>query len=62
MKASDIYERRIFKNKFKDLYNQDNYNFAINNNLLNNIITKWRNNSNRFTKISVFDNAYDYSL
>ena len=50
MNASDIYDRRLFKMKFKELYNKDNYYFSINNNFLNNIIKKWRNKTNKFTK------------
>ena len=60
MNSSTIYDRNIYKDKFKDIYNKENYNFPIDNNFLSNIITKWRNNSNRFTKLSVWDNIYDF--
>ena len=60
MNSSTIYDRNIYKDKFKDIYNKDNSNFQIDNNFLSNIISKWRNNSNRFTKSTVWDNIYDY--
>jgi hypothetical protein len=40
--SSDIYDRSLFKNKFKEIYNKNKYNFQINNNMLSNIITKWK--------------------
>ena len=61
MNSSDIYDRRLFKKKFKDLYNNESYDYPINNNFLNNIIIRWRSKTTKFTKISVFENAYDYS-
>ena len=60
MNNSSIYDRTLFKNQFKDLYNNNKYNFEINNNLLSNIITKWKQKSNRFTKYCVLDNVFDY--
>ena len=60
MNSSDIYDRGLFKTKFKDIYNKNKYNFQINNNMLSNIITKWKNNSNRFSKATVWDNTTDY--
>ena len=59
MNNSSIYDRTLFKNQFKDLYNNNKYNFEINNNLLSNIITKWKQKSNRFTKYCVLDNFLD---
>ena len=32
----------------------------INNNLLSNVISKWKIKTNKFTKYSIFDNKYDY--
>ena len=49
MNNSRIYGRALFKNQFKDLYNNNKYNFKIDNNLLSNIITKWKQKSNRFS-------------
>ena len=60
MNKSNIYDRTLFMSKFKELYNKNKYHFPLNNNLLSNIITKWKNNSNRFTKLCIFDNQYDY--
>ena len=39
----------ILVNKNLKLYtNKNNYNFEINNNMFSNIITKWKQKSNRF--------------
>ena len=61
MNSCDIYDRRLFKKKFKELYNNGSYDFPLNNTILNNIITRWRSKTTKFTKISVFENAYDYT-
>ena len=60
MNSSDIYDRNIFKTKFLELYNNKKYNFPISNNILSNIITKWKNNSNKFNKATIWDNQFDY--
>ncbi len=62
MNISDIYERNLFKELFKKIYNENTYNFSLNNNILNSIITNWKNQSNRFTKFSVLENIYDYNI
>ena len=59
--TSTIYDRTLFKNKFKDIYNENKYNFPLNNNMLSNIITKWKNNSNKFTKFCIFENQCSMS-
>ena len=53
MNSSDIYDRKLFKDKFKEHYNSKKYNFTINNNMLSNIITKWKAASNRFNKSTI---------
>ena len=55
MNKSTIYDRKLFKEAFKNIYNdkENKYNFPINNNFLSNIITRWKNNSYRFKKESV---------
>ena len=60
MNCSSIFDRNLFKNKFKEIYNSDKYSFPLSNNILSNIITKWRNTSVRFTKANVLLNQYDY--
>ena len=57
---STIYDRRLFKDEFKKIYNQNKFNFPLNDNMLSNLINNWRIHSNRFTKLSIFDNKYDY--
>ena len=59
MKQSTIYDRRLYKEEFKKLYNNKKYNFPLNNNLLSNIITKWKNTTNRFNKYSILENTKD---
>ena len=34
----------LFKNKFKEIYNKNKYNFPFNNIILSDIITKWKKN------------------
>ena len=60
MDTSNIYDRNIFKNEFLKIYNMNKYNFPINNNLLSNIITRWKNSSVRFTKNCIIWNMTDY--
>ena len=43
MNLSDIYVFGLFKNKFKEIYNKNKFNFQINNNTLSNIINKCKN-------------------
>ena len=57
---SSIYDRRLFKTSFKDIYNKHKYNFSLNDNFLSNIINKWKNNSYKFKKECVNYNIYDY--
>ena len=60
MDNSNIYDRRLFKEEFKKIYNNNKFNFPINDNFLSNIITKWKKSSDRFTKMCIFKNKYDY--
>ena len=60
MNNSSIYDRNLFKSKFLEIYNNNKYDFPMNTNFLSNIITKWRNSTNRFNKSTVWDNKYDY--
>ena len=61
LNASDIYDRALFKETFKNIYNKYNYNFSINNDLLSNIISNWKRKSLNFTKYCIFQNKYDYN-
>ena len=60
MNSSELFDRNLYKEEFKKIYNSRNFNFAIDNNFLSNIITKWKNKSNRFKKTSVLENTKDY--
>ena len=60
MDNSNIYDRRLFKEEFKKIYNNNKFNFPINENFLSNIITKWKKSGDRFTKMCIYKNKYDY--
>ena len=62
MNSSTIYDRHLFKESFKKLYNDPNikYNFPLDNNFLSNIITKWKNSSYRFKKECILYDTKDY--
>ena len=62
MNSSTIYDRGMFKESFKKIYNDSNdkYNFSLNDNFLSNIISKWKNNTYRFKKECVFYDTKDY--
>ena len=49
MNSSNIYDRNLFKDEKKKIYNNHSYPFPLDNNLLSNIITRWKNNSVNFT-------------
>ena len=59
--SSSIYDRHLFKETFKKRYKgkNNNLNYPINDNSLSNIIIKWKNNSFRFKKESVFYDTTD---
>ena len=61
MNTSEIFDRRLYKDEFKKIYNKFKYNFGINNNFLSNIITNWKLKTNRFKKCSVLDHPKDYN-
>ena len=52
----------MFKERFKEIYNDpsNEFDFEINNSMLNNIISKWKSTSVKFNKGSVLINKYDY--
>ena len=60
MNNSTIYDRRLFKEEFKNIYNKQKYDFQMNDNMLSNLINNWRKNCQRFTKLCIFNNKFDY--
>lgn len=60
MNSSSIYDRRLFNEEFKKIYNDHKFNFLLKNNYLSNNISKWKQNGNRFKKTTVLNNATDY--
>ena len=61
MNSSNIYDRTMFKNEFKKIYNATEYDFPLNDNLLSNKIAKWKLFSDRFKNTTVLNNLYDYN-
>lgn len=60
MNNFNIYDRKLFKNKFKDLFNENKFNFPIDNNVLSNIINKWKNKCTRMNKFTALVEINDY--
>ena len=60
MNKSNIYDRNLFKNRFKDIYNEHKFTFSLNDNTLSNIITKWKNTTFKYNKTTILFNRYDY--
>ena len=42
--------------KLQEIYNNNNYNFRLKENTINNIINRWKSNSLRFTKYNAIEN------
>jgi len=59
MNTSNIYDRKLFKEKFKKIYNSKLYDFSLNDNMLSNIISKWKAMSENFKNTTVLKNKYD---
>ena len=45
MDTLNIYDRKLFKSQFINIYNTNEYNFPLNNNFLSNIISRRKSNS-----------------
>ena len=61
MNSSTVFNRPLFKEKFKEIYNSNKFNFPINTSFLSNIITKWKSTSYKMTKSIVFIEKFDYN-
>lgn len=59
MNKSSIFDRKLFKSSFKELYNNNKYNFPINDTLLSNIINKWKNKTYKMNKLIIFKEQMD---
>ena len=60
MNNSTIYDWRVFKEEFKNICFKHKYNFQMNDNMLSNLMNNWRRTSDRFTKLCIFNNKFDY--
>ena len=60
MDTLNIYDRKLFKSQFINIYNTNEYKFPLNNHFLSNIISRWKSNTIRFTKKLIFWNMTDY--
>ena len=56
---ANSFDRKLFREQFKDIYNSQNFKFDINDYKLNNIITNWQNNTIKFKKYSIFEHNTD---
>ena len=63
MNKSNIYDKKLFKEEFKNFYNDKNYkfDFSTKNNILSNITIKQKNNNTRFFKASTSSVTTDYN-
>ena len=59
MNKSSIYDRKLFKNDFRKIYNDNNYNFPLQEDKLNNVIANWKLTTNKFNKFSILENIKD---
>ena len=59
MNKSSIYDRKIFKNGFRKIYNENNYNFPLQEDKLNNLIANWKLTTNKFNKFHILENTKD---
>ena len=59
MNNSDIDDRRILKEKFKEIYINNKFTFPLNNYNLANIISRWENNMIKSNKSIVLNQKYD---
>ena len=50
--STEEYNRKDFKLKLQNIYNENKYDFRLKENTIKNIIGCWKNNSLRFTKYS----------
>ena len=59
MNSSTIYDRKLLIDEKNKFYNNHSYSFPIDNNLLSNIITIWKNNTVNFTKFTCLKSQFD---
>ena len=60
MNNPTIYDRNIYKNRFKEIYNYNKFHFPLDNSILTNIITKQKNKSIRMNKSVALYERKDY--
>ena len=58
MNQSKNYNKKEFNIALQNIYNKNKYNFLLKQNLIKNIIGKWKSNSLRFTKFKTITNQY----
>lgn len=56
MNNDSIYDRKLFKNSFRKIYNDNKYNFPLQEEKLNNLIANWKLRTNKFNKFYIFEN------
>ena len=57
--STEIYNKSEFTMKLQNIYNENNYKFALKENTIKNIIGRWKQNSLKFTKYNALEHRYN---
>ena len=57
--STEEYNKKDFKLKLQNIYNENKYDFRLKENTIKNIIGRWKNNSLRFTKYNAIENRFN---
>ena len=57
--TTENYNKSEFTMKLQNIYNENNYNFALKENTIKNIIGRWKHNSLKFTKYNALEHRYN---
>ena len=56
--STENYNKKEFTLNLQNIYNENKYDFRLKENIIKNIISRWKTNSLRFTKYSALENRY----
>ena len=57
--STEHYNKSEFTQKLQNIYNENNYNFALKENTIKNVIGRWKQNSLKFTKYNAIEHRYN---
>ena len=57
--STENYNKSEFTMKLQNIYNENNYKFALKENTIKNIIGRWKHNSLKFTKYNALEHRYN---